>query len=69
VAHLLPDTAEGLLDLMEQMFPEPRPSSTDTHADMLWRAAQRAVVLTMRDQYAAATGKVRTRVQRQNPLR
>lgn len=69
MATLLPDTAEGLLDLMDELFPEPRPSSNDTHADMLWRAAQRAVFLQLRDQYAAATGKVRTRVQRQNPHR
>jgi hypothetical protein len=54
MAKLLPDTAEGLIEHMEKLFPEPRPAPQDTDADIKWRLAQRQVVLQIKDQYAAA---------------
>lgn len=44
-----PRTVEAFLEELDRRFPEPRPRSDQSHADLMFVAGQRSVVLAMRD--------------------
>lgn len=54
MARILPETATGFLTELNLRFPEPRPTSGQSHEDYIWQSAQRAVYLQMNDAYVQA---------------
>lgn len=57
MARLLPETADGLLDLMNSLFPEPRPSPKESDEEIRYALARRSVYLQLRDAYNQARKK------------
>lgn len=52
-----PNTVEELLQLLDDLIPEPSPKPSDTHEQMLWDAGRRSVVLQLRELRKGAVAK------------